>query len=95
MEEFRPLLADSVVVNAINTGVVGKHDFIRRGVGVTLGPEGRKKFLRAWERRLAVVVTHPLFGYRVAYRRVLEMQCRLLARHLLGELPEYPGFKTR
>lgn len=95
MEEFRPLLADSVVVNAINTGVVGKHDFIRRGVGVTLGPEGRKKFLRAWERRLAEVVTHPVFGYRVAYRRVLEMQCRLLARHLLGELPAYPGFKTR
>lgn len=95
MEEFRPLLADSVVVNAINTGVVGKHDFIRRGVGVTLGPEGRKKFLRAWERRLAEEVTHPLFGYRVSYRRVLEMQCRLLARHLLGELPEYPGFKTR
>lgn len=95
MEEFRPILADSVVVNAINTGVVGPGDFLSRGVGVTLNSEGRKKFLRAWERRLAEHVTHPLFGYRVSYRRILEMQCRLLARHLMGELPEYPGFKTR
>lgn len=95
MEEFRPILADSVVVNVINTGAVGPGDFLRRGVGVSLTPEGRKKFLRAWERRLAEQITHPVFGYRVSYRRVLEMQCRLLARHLLGELPEYPGFKTR
>ncbi len=95
MEEFRPILADSVVVNVINTGVVGPGDFLSRGVGVALNSEGRKKFLRAWERRLAEQVTHPVFGYRVSYRRILEMQCRLLARHLMGEVPEYPGFKTR
>ncbi len=95
MEEFRPIVADSVVVNAINTGVVTRRDFIHRGVGVTLSPEGRKKFLRAWERRLAEQVTHPVFGYRVSYRRIFEMQARLLARHLLGEIPEYVGFRTR
>ncbi len=95
MEEFRPIVADSVVVTAVNTGVVGGHDFIRRGAGVTLNPEGRRKFLRAWERRMSEQVTHPLFGYRVSYRRILEMQCRLLGRFLLGELAEYPGFKTR
>lgn len=95
MEEFRPIVADSVVINVINTGVVGKGDFINRGVGVTLNAEGRKKVLRAWERRLGEKITHPLFGYRVSYRRVFEMQCRLLARHLRGELPEYPPFTTR
>lgn len=95
MEEFRPILADSVVVNVINTGAVTARDFVHRGVGVMLTSEGRKKVLRAWERRLAEQVTHPVFGYRVSYRRVLEVQCRLLARLLLGELNEYPGFKTR
>ncbi len=95
MEEFRPLLADSVVVNVINTAVVTESDFLRRGVGVTLNADGRRKFLRAWERRLAEHVTHPLFGYRVSYRRILEMQCRLLARYLVGELPAFPGFRTR
>jgi CRISPR-associated protein Cas1 len=95
MEEFRPIVADSVVVNVINTGVITESDFIRRGIGVTLSPEGRKKFLRAWERRLAEQVTHPVFGYRVSYRRVFEMQCRLLGRALTGELPAYSGFRTR
>ena len=41
------------------------------------------------------LVTHPLFGYRVSYRRVLEIQARLLARLLTGELSEYPSFTTR
>ena len=95
MEELRPIVADSVVVNVINMCVVTSKDFIRRGVGVTLNAEGRKKVLKAWERRLSEQVTHPIFGYRVSYRRIFEMQCRLLARHLRGEIPEYPGFRTR
>ncbi len=41
------------------------------------------------------LVTHPLFGYRVSYRRLLEIQVRLLARVLLGEIREYPAFVTR
>ncbi len=41
------------------------------------------------------LVTHPLFGYRVNYRRVLEIQVRLLARVIEGEAPRYPGFETR
>ena len=41
------------------------------------------------------LVTHPLFGYAVSYRRILEIQARLLSRHLLGELPAYPVFRTR
>lgn len=95
MEEFRPIVADSVVLSAVNTGAIGPADFISRGVGVSLSSEGRKKFLRAWERRLAEQVVHPIFGYRVSYRRVFEMQARLLGRHLTGEIPSYPGFRTR
>jgi len=40
-------------------------------------------------------ITHPVFGYRISYRRVLEVQARLLARHLTDEIPEYPSFTTR
>jgi CRISPR-associated protein Cas1 len=95
MEEFRPLVADSVVLSVINTGVVGVQDFLHSSLGVSLTPEARKRVLRAYERRLDEEVTHPVFGYRISYRRVLEVQCRLLGRHLLGELPEYPEFRTR
>lgn len=95
MEEFRPLIADSVVLSAVNTGMIKPGDFIVRGGGVSLTQTGRKQFLFAYERRMDELVTHPLFGYRVSYRRILEVQARLLARHLAGEIPDYPPFLTR
>jgi CRISPR-associated protein Cas1 len=95
MEEFRPLVADSVVLNVINTGIVTPDDFIQRGPAVALNPEARKKFLRAYEARLDTLITHPIFGYKISYRRVLEVQLRLLGRTLSRELPEYPAFLTR
>ena len=95
MEEFRPLIADSVVISAINTGMVTTGDFIRVGPAVALTPSGRKGFLRAYEQRMDALVTHPLFGYRVNYRRVLEIQTRLLGRLLTGEAQRYVGFETR
>ena len=95
MEGFRPLVADSVVIGAINTGMVGPEDFIQVGPAVALTPKGRKGFLRAYEQRMDALVTHPLFGYRVNYRRVIEIQTRLLARVLTGEAPHYVGFETR
>ncbi len=95
MEEFRPIIADSVVLSAINTGAVTGADFVRSSLGVAMKPEGRKRFMRAYERRLEEQVTHPVFGYRISYRRILEVQCRLLARHLLGEIASYPEFRTR
>lgn len=51
--------------------------------------------LNAYERRLRQKIVHPVFGYRISYRRVLEVQARLLARHLLGEIRHYPSFLTR
>jgi len=95
MEEFRPLVADSVVLAAINTGVVRSADVIRRGAGVALTDSGRGRFIDAYERRMDELVTHPVFGYRISYRRVLEVQARLLARHLAGEIAEFPAFCTR
>ena len=41
------------------------------------------------------LVTHPLFGYRVDYRRIPEIQARVPAPFITGELPRYPGFETR
>jgi CRISPR-associated protein Cas1 len=95
MEGFRPLIADSVVIGAVNTGMVSPGDFICVGPAVALTPSGRKGFLRAYEQRMDTLVTHPLFGYRVNYRRVLEIQTRLLARLLSGEVQRYVGFETR
>jgi len=95
MEPFRPLIADSVVLSAINTRMVTPNDFIQTGDAVALRPSGRKAFFRAYEQRMDTLVTHPMFGYRVNYRRMLEIQARLLARVLTGEITTYPVFVTR
>lgn len=95
MEPFRPLIADSSVIQAINNGEVRPTDFLNAAGSVALTADGRKRFIAAFERRLSQEVTHPLFGYRISYRRLLELQARLLGRHLLGELDDYPNFTTR
>lgn len=95
MEPFRPLIADSSVIQAINNGEVRPSDFISAAGSVALTDDGRKRFIGTFERRLSHEVTHPVFGYKLSYRRLLELQARLLSRHLLGELAEYPNFTTR
>jgi CRISPR-associated protein Cas1 len=95
MEGFRPLIADSAVLTAINSRMVRPSDFVSSGGAVALTAAGRKGLIRAYEQRMDNLVTHPLFGYRVGYRRVLEIQVRLFARVIQGELSRYPGFETR
>jgi CRISPR-associated protein Cas1 len=94
-EEFRPIIADSVVIGLLNKGEITASDFIRRAGAVSLTPEGRRTVLRAYERRLDAEITHPVFGYRISYRRVLDVQARLLAAVMVGEIPEYTPMVTR
>lgn len=95
MEPFRPLIVDSAVLQTINTGMVSGRDFIQSGRSVALTPSGRRAFFQAYELRMDTLVTHPLFEYRVSYRRMLEIQARVLAKYMEGSISEYPVFVTR
>jgi len=95
MEEFRPLIADSVAIGLINRGELGPEDFMRSANGTFLTDRGRKPFWEAWFRRLDTEVSHPEFSYRMAYRRMLEVQARQLWRFVRGEALTYHGFVTR
>jgi CRISPR-associated protein Cas1 len=95
MEEFRPVIADSVVISALNTGVIQDSDFIRAAGAVSLATPARRRFILAFERRMDTLVTHPVFDYKISYRRVLEVQARLLSRLVLGEVKFYPEFRIR
>jgi CRISPR-associated protein Cas1 len=95
MEEFRPLIADSVTITLFNNGELTEDDFIYRGLGVSLSQKGKKTVIAGYERRMSSEITHPIFGYRVSYRRILEVQARLLARVVQGEIQGYPPFCTR
>jgi CRISPR-associated endonuclease Cas1/CRISPR-associated protein Cas4 len=86
MEPFRPIIADSVVLQVINNGEIKATDFVRSAHAVNLNPDGRKRFIAAFERRLSHEISHPVFGYRLSYRRLLELEARLFGRWLLGEI---------
>jgi CRISPR-associated protein Cas1 len=75
--------------------VVQLDDFVRAAGGVAHTSPARKRLIMSFERRMDQLVTHPIFDYRISYRRVLEVQARLLSRVLLGELPRYPEFRVR
>ena len=94
-EEFRPIIADSTVLMLVNNGEVAISSFLARAGSVALTEPARKAVIAAFERRLEQEITHPIFGYKISYRRVLQVQARLLSRVVLGELTEYPGFCTR
>jgi CRISPR-associated protein Cas1 len=95
MEEMRPLIAESTVLSCINNRVVTEKDFVRAGQAVNLTAPGRKRFFQMYEQRMSSLITHPLFDYKVSYRRALELQARLLAKTLTGEIAEYIPLLTR
>lgn len=95
MEEFRAVIADSVVLTLINNRILTPADFLTWRDTCQLTDTGRKKFFQAYEQRKAILVTHPVFGYKMSYSRMLEVQARMLAAYVRGEFPAYTGFTVR
>jgi CRISPR-associated protein Cas1 len=95
MEPLRPLIVDSAVITAVNTGMVRSADFTRSASGCMLKPTGRKGFLRAYEARLDQLVTHPVFDYRCAWRVMIRLHARMFSRWLRGDIPHYESITTR
>jgi CRISPR-associated protein Cas1 len=90
VEEFRPIIVDSVVLTMLNKRMLTLNDFVVELGAYRLKDERRKNFFTQLEERLNEEIAHPLFGYKVTYRRCLELQTRLLAKALTGEIDEYP-----
>ena len=95
MEEFRPVIADSVVLTLINNSMLTPADFLTWRDSCQLTDAGRKTFFEVYEQRKATEVTHPVFGYKMTYGRMLEVQARMLSAHVRGDIPTYVGFTTR
>ncbi len=95
VEEFRPVIVDSVVITMLNTGMVRESDFTVEMGAYRLTDTARRTFLEKLEERLMTTVQHPLFGYQVSYRRCIELQVRVLAKALLGETERYIPFVVR
>lgn len=96
MEEFRPLIVDAVVLSCLNKRILRPDDFlVGLGEVCSLTPEGRKKFLVQYEERKQTEIQHPVFEYKATYQRCLELQARILAKCIQGELERYEPFVIR
>jgi len=95
MEPFRPLIADSVALRTLNTQEIKVSDFYWGQDSCQLKKNGRNTYFAAYERRIHEELTHPAFGYKISYRRALDLEIRMLARYLEGELPEYRPLTTK
>ncbi|OHB62173.1 MAG: hypothetical protein A2167_01675 [Planctomycetes bacterium RBG_13_46_10] len=95
MEPFRPLIADSIAISAFNRGELAEGHFFRSAAGCMLTDSGRKSFFNAYGRRMNTAVTHPVFDYRLSYRRMIILHARMIAAWLLGEIPSLAFLTTR
>lgn len=89
MEEFRPIIADSVVITLINNRRIKPEDFTQSHGGWYLKDHRRKAVYAAYEARKNETITHPVFKYKLTFRRAMELQVRLLAKYLTGEIEQY------
>lgn len=95
MEPFRPLVADSVAVTTFNRGELTEGHFMRTSSGCALTDAGRQAFFAAYGRRMEMEVTHPMFGYRLSYRRMLTLHARMIGAWLVGDVTTLVFLTTR
>jgi CRISP-associated protein Cas1 len=95
MEEFRPLIVDSVVLSLLNNRQLEQKDFERELNSYRMVDAAKRLFLQKFEERMQEVITHPVFEYKAPYRRCIELQARLLSKYLMGEVSEYTPFVVR
>jgi CRISPR-associated protein Cas1 len=90
MEEFRSIIVDSIVLTLVNKRMIAPDEFDAQLGGVVLMAEkARKTFLRQYEERKMTEFQHPIFQYKVTYLRAFELQTRILAKALAGEIEHY------
>lgn len=93
MEELRIYFADRLAVTLINRQQISAKDFLYKENGaVIMSDEARKEVLMAWQKRKQEEITHPFLGEKISFGLVPYVQSLLLARHMSGDLEDYPPF---
>jgi CRISP-associated protein Cas1 len=96
MEEFRAIIADRLVLTLINRNQITARDFEEReGGAVRLYGDGRKTVLTAYQERKQEEITHPLLETKVPIGLLPQLQARLLARTIRGDMEGYVPYLAR
>lgn len=92
IEEFRPIVVDSLVLRVLNNRWLTKDDFIWTDDTerpVSLSQEALRRFIGYFEKTMETAVSHPEVEGKVTYRRCLHLQARQAARYIKGEVSAY------
>lgn len=95
MEEFRSVLVDACVPNAINTGSLRPNDFETDGEACILGRSGLGRFLNRFNGYLEREIFYEERHCKVSYRRIIELQARQLAAVITDKKSAYKAFRIR
>ncbi len=96
MEEFRPFVADRLALSLINRRQIAAAGFQKTETGAVLMDDAtRKEVLVAWQKRKQEEIHHPFLRERLPVGLLPYVQALLLARHLRGDLDDYPPFFWR
>lgn len=95
MEPYRPLIVDSVVLRMINEGMITVNQFAKTDAGVFMSPPVKNSLIYMYEKRMDEMITHPTFGYRLSYRRMIHLEVKLLGKYIMGEISDYEPLTTR
>ena len=93
MEELRPHFADRLAVTLINRNQIDPNGFVIKENGaVIMDDKTRKEVLVAWQKRKQEEIMHPYLEEKVSLGLVPYIQAMLLARHIRGDIEDYPPF---
>lgn len=91
MEEFRPVIVDSIVISSINRKYFEFSDFEPDSEtgGINISKNSIARFISYYQERLANVVFHNQSNQHVSYKKCFELQARIMARYIKGETDKY------
>ncbi|MGH2533310.1 MAG: CRISPR-associated endonuclease Cas1 [Thermomicrobiales bacterium] len=92
MEEFRPVIADSVMLTLLNKRILSPDDFEPGDPadGVRLTREGWRHVATQYTKRLQTRIRPPGLARQTTYQKLLEIQARGLKRAIVEDVPYVP-----
>ncbi|EKT63590.1 type I-C CRISPR-associated endonuclease Cas1c [Providencia burhodogranariea] len=96
LEEFRSFIIDNLVLNLFNRKQLSHRDFDTNCLGgVTLKDDARKRVFQAYQERKQEEITHDFLNETIQIGLLPHVQAMLLARHIRGDIQNYPPFYLR
>lgn len=92
MEELRAPLCDRLALTLVNLRQLTGESFEHTSSEVRMTEDARKLLIAAWQKRKREEILHPYLGEKIPIGLIPHVQALLLARHLRGDLPQYPPF---